>query len=70
MLTRFEVTFLGTMVDSKHGKEDKQGEHMKKSDGGSCTRKQRRRAAFGEMIERSLHHPSPKMPKRPQILLF
>ncbi|KAI5013058.1 hypothetical protein ZWY2020_028012 [Hordeum vulgare] len=51
MLTRFEVTFIGTLVDSKHGEEDKQGEHRKKSDGGACTRKQRRREAVGEIIE-------------------
>ncbi|KAE8785706.1 hypothetical protein D1007_40555 [Hordeum vulgare] len=41
----FEVTFLGTLVDSKYGEEEKQGAHRKKSDGGACTRKQRRRAA-------------------------
>ncbi|EMS60946.1 hypothetical protein TRIUR3_27521 [Triticum urartu] len=45
MLTRFEVTSLGTPVDSRHGDEEKQGAHMKKSEAGACTRKQRRRAA-------------------------
>ena len=45
MLTRFEVTFLGTPVDPEHGDEEKQGAHMKKSEDGACTRKQRRRAA-------------------------
>ncbi|KAF7000926.1 hypothetical protein CFC21_016706 [Triticum aestivum] len=45
MLTRFEVTSLGTPVDSEHGHEEKQGAHMKKSEDGACTRKQRRRAA-------------------------
>ncbi|EMS59224.1 hypothetical protein TRIUR3_29825 [Triticum urartu] len=45
MLTRFEVTSLGIPVESEHGDEEKQGAHMKKSEAGACTRKQRRRAA-------------------------
>ncbi|KAE8767485.1 hypothetical protein D1007_61152 [Hordeum vulgare] len=69
MLTRFEVTFLGTLVDSKHGEEEKQGAHRKKSDGGACTRKQRRRAAVGEMIERVLHHASPDLLLAAEVLL-
>uniref|UniRef100_A0A8I6WS47 Uncharacterized protein n=1 Tax=Hordeum vulgare subsp. vulgare TaxID=112509 RepID=A0A8I6WS47_HORVV len=32
MRTSFEVTFLGTLVDSKHGEEEKQGALMKKSE--------------------------------------
>jgi hypothetical protein len=59
MLTRFEVTFLGTLVDSEHGEEEKQGAHTKKSEAGASMRKQRRRAAVGKMIERVLHHQSP-----------
>ena len=33
MLTRFEVTFLGTLVGSEHGDEEKQGAHMKREAG-------------------------------------
>ena len=56
MLTRFKVTFLGTPVDSRNGDEEKQGAHMKKSEAGASTRKQRRRAAVGELIDGVLHH--------------
>ncbi|KAI4973223.1 hypothetical protein ZWY2020_028931 [Hordeum vulgare] len=38
MVTRFEVTFLGTLVDSKHGEEEKQGAHTKKSEVGAGMR--------------------------------
>ena len=44
MLTRFEVTFLGTLVDSEHGDEEKHGSHMKKSEAGACMRKKKERS--------------------------
>ncbi|XP_044374877.1 uncharacterized protein [Triticum aestivum] len=62
MLTRFEVTFLGTPVDSRHGDEEKQGAHMKREAGEGMrigNQKERSHNARGcEMIERVLH-PSP-----------
>ena len=33
MLTRFEVTSLGILVESEHGDEEKQGAHMKREAG-------------------------------------
>ena len=56
MLTRFEVTFHGILVDSRHGEEEKQGAHTKKSEAGASMRKERRRVAVGEVIKRVLLH--------------
>ena len=33
MLTKFEMTFPGTLVDPWHGDEEKQGAHMKREAG-------------------------------------
>ena len=66
MLTRFEVTFLGTLMDLEHGEEEKQWAHTRKRKAGACTRiesmriekqKERSHNARGcEMIERVLLH--------------
>ncbi|XBI55009.1 hypothetical protein VPH35_036912 [Triticum aestivum] len=43
MLTRFEVTFLGTPVDLEDGDEEKQRAHMRMREAGACTSTQKER---------------------------
>ena len=59
MLTRFEVIFLGTPVDSEHGNKEKQGAHMRMREAGACKWKQKEKSCSLEVIERVLHHQSP-----------
>ena len=47
MLTRFEVTFLGTLVDSEHGDEEKQGGTLE--EGRSWSRHEDREAKGEEL---------------------
>ena len=53
MLTSFEVTFLGTPVDSRHGDEEKQGAHTKKSEAGPSMRKQKEKSCSLENDQES-----------------
>ncbi|XBI38426.1 hypothetical protein VPH35_123440 [Triticum aestivum] len=53
MSTRFEVTFLGTPVDSRHGDEEKQRAHMRKSKAGACTWKQKKKSSSLESDQAS-----------------
>ncbi|XBH55749.1 hypothetical protein VPH35_077766 [Triticum aestivum] len=58
-LIKFEMTSHGILVDSRHGDEEKQGAHMRKSEVGACMRKQKERVAVQRAIVRDLHHICP-----------
>ena len=71
MLTKFEMTFPGTPVDSRHGDEEKQWAHAKKSEAGAGMRieKQKEKSCSLEGVER-VPHQSPVSCFMTPILIY